>query len=125
MGKKIVVLRGDKPISGGLGLSSIFGKKGMSMQISAQIIERLARQEEMYVALVRPSFKDKGKEEDRQFKELSAIVELEDAKIETPFPREMKEILVEYSNVLPRELPAGLPPKRAMNHKIELLPRTE
>ena len=56
---------------------------------------------------------------------MNAIVELDDEKIETPYPKEVKDILVEYSDVFPKELPAGLPPKRAVDHRIELLPGTE
>ena len=39
---------------------------------------------------------------DQEFKEVNAIVELDDAKIETPFPEEVKDILVEFSDVFRR-----------------------
>ena len=79
----------------------------------------------MYVAIVRPSLEDKTDQEDQEHQEVNAIMELDDEKIETPFPREVKDILVEFSDVFPKELPIGLPPKRAVDHRIELLPRTE
>ena len=98
----------------------------MSMQVSAQKIKKLARHEDVYLAVVRPiEEEDKRDHEDQEFKEANAIVELDDAKIETPFPREVKDMLVEFSDVFPEELPPGVPPKRAVDHRIELLPGIE
>ena len=125
VGNRMVILRSDKPTEGDLGLSSIFEKRAVSRQISAQQMKRLARKEQVYMALVRPMWEDSVEEGDREFKELNAILELDDAKIETPFPREVKDILVEFEDIFPKELPAGLPPKRAVDHKIDLLPGTE
>ena len=125
-GKKTVVLQSDNPAEDGANLSSLFGKRAMSMQVSAQKMKKLARHEDVYLAVVRPiEEEDKRDHEDQEFKEVNAIVELDDAKIETPFPREVKDILVEFSDVFPAELPPGLPPKRAVDHRIELLPGTE
>ena len=125
VGKKTVVLESDYPTTEGAKLSSIFGKRAVSVQVSAQRMKRLARTEDVYVAIVRPSLEDKTDQEDQEQQEVNAIVELDDEKIDTPFPREIKDILVEFSDVFPKELPAGLPPKRAVDHCIELLPGTE
>ncbi|MCG8669978.1 MAG: reverse transcriptase family protein, partial [Pseudomonadales bacterium] len=125
VGKKTVVLKSDNPTDGAPRLSSVLGKRAMSMQVSAQRMKRLARHEDVYVAIVRPTLEDKTDQEDQEFKEVNAIVELDDAKIETPFPKEVKDILVEFSDVFPVELPPGLPSKRAVDHQIALLPGTE
>lgn len=37
-------------------------------------------------------------------------------------PREMKEVLVEFKDVMPPELPKKLPQRREVDHKIELEP---
>ena len=39
--------------------------------------------------------------------------------------KEVKDILQEYSDVFPEELPAKLPPKRVVDHAIEILPGVE
>ena len=125
VGKRKVVLKSDTPTAGGREISSIFGRRAESKQVSALQMKRLARKEKVYVALVRPTLEDKGDKKDQEFMEANAIMDLDDAKIETPFPREVKDILVEFQEVFPKELPAGLPPKRAVDHRIELLPGTE
>jgi hypothetical protein len=37
-------------------------------------------------------------------------------------PEKVAEMLEEFKNVMPAELPKTLPPRRAVDHKIELLP---
>ena len=37
-------------------------------------------------------------------------------------PREIEGVLKAYEDVMPPELPKALPPKRSVDHKIELLP---
>ncbi|XP_057532797.1 uncharacterized protein LOC130810672 [Amaranthus tricolor] len=40
----------------------------------------------------------------------------------TPIPAEMAELLEQYKDVFPTELPPGLPPFRGVEHQIDLLP---
>ena len=68
----------------------------MSIQVSGQKMKRLARYEDMFVAIIRPVEEEKLDYEDQEFKKVNAIMELDDAKIETPSPREVKDILVEF-----------------------------
>ena len=51
--------------------------------------------------------------------EANAIIELDNAKIEIPFPREVRDILVDFKEVFPKELPAGVSPKSTVDHRIE------
>ena len=88
-------------------------------------MKRLAQHEDVYMAVVRQVDEDTTDQEDQEYTEVNAIMELDDDKTDTPFPREVKDILVEFSDVFPKELPTGLPPKRAVDHRIELLPGTE
>ncbi|KAL1914349.1 uncharacterized protein VTP21DRAFT_8988 [Calcarisporiella thermophila] len=42
-----------------------------------------------------------------------------------PPPPEIQGLLNEFKDVFPESLPAGLPPQRAVDHRIELIPGTE
>ncbi|KAL2223600.1 UNVERIFIED_CONTAM: Retrovirus-related Pol polyprotein from transposon [Sesamum indicum] len=42
-----------------------------------------------------------------------------------PIPDEIKKLLKEFEDVMPDELPRKLPPKRAVDHEIELVPGTK
>jgi hypothetical protein len=39
-----------------------------------------------------------------------------------PIPTEVAKLLEEYVDVIPNELPDGLPPKRDIQHHIDLIP---
>ena len=46
-----------------------------------------------------------------------------DESVETDFvPLEIQEILSEYVDVMPQSLPKSLPPRRGIDHEIELVP---
>ena len=40
----------------------------------------------------------------------------------TPVPAEISDVLTEYADLMPDELPKKLPPRRAVDHSIELEP---
>ena len=42
--------------------------------------------------------------------------------LRTDLPTSLKLMLVSFQDVFPQSLPAGLPPERAVDHKIELEP---
>ncbi|KAK5785550.1 hypothetical protein PVK06_040146 [Gossypium arboreum] len=46
-------------------------------------------------------------------------------KFEVKIPKEVERLLKSFQDVMPIELPKRLPPKREVDHKIELLPNTE
>ncbi|KAK4397795.1 hypothetical protein Sango_1255000 [Sesamum angolense] len=46
-------------------------------------------------------------------------------KVSGPIPSVIKKLLKEFEDVTPNELPRKLPPKRAVDHKIELVPGTK
>ena len=112
IGRRIVLLNGVQENSSLL--SSVF-KSGIEIQeISAQCMRRLAQKEPVYLAVVRSVENDDDQ-----------TVEINDDKTKTPYPEEVQNILGEYADVFPKELPAGLPPQRDVDHKIELIPRAE
>jgi hypothetical protein len=50
----------------------------------------------------------------------------EDVERRQEIPTKMKNVLAKYRDVLPKDLPGGLPPNRSIDHKIELVdPRSE
>ena len=97
IGRRIVILNGVQENSSLL--SSVF-KSGIEIQeISAQCMRRLAQKEPVYLAVVRSV-----ENNDDQ------TVEINDDKTKTPYPEEVQNILREYADVFPKDLPAGLPP---------------
>jgi len=57
--------------------------------------------------------------------ELFAIF-LNSAEIEfSSYPKETQQLLKEYSDVFPNELPKDLPPQCSVDHAIELVPGSE
>ncbi|KAA0033968.1 reverse transcriptase [Cucumis melo var. makuwa] len=54
------------------------------------------------------------------------VIPLVDEQIETgTVPVEIQEVMNEYVDVMPQELPKSLPPQRRIDHKIELVPGTK
>ncbi|XP_042950418.1 uncharacterized protein LOC122282551 [Carya illinoinensis] len=51
-----------------------------------------------------------------------ASMEEDEVKISSPLPKEIQKVLKEYEDVMPPELPKQLPPRREMDHQIELEP---
>ena len=72
--------------------------------ISAMQIRRIAKKEEVYLCVI------KNSDVDKQLEELD--------------PR-VRSLLLEYKDVFPEELPHGLPPQRTVDHKIDIIPRSE
>ena len=114
IGRRTVVLNGVQDSEKREELSSVF-KSGIDIQeVSAQCMRRLAQREPVYLAVVRSVEKDDDQ-----------TVEINDDKTKTPYPKEVQKILKEYADVFPKDLPAGLPPQRDVDHRIELIPGAE
>lgn len=45
--------------------------------------------------------------------------------VQQPLPKEIQEVLAKYKDVLTNELPKKLPPRREVDHKIEVIPGAE
>ena len=48
-----------------------------------------------------------------------------EAKGSGPLPKRIQEVLAKYKDVLTNELPQALPPKREVDHKMEMIPGSE
>ena len=92
-------------------------------------MRRLAKREPVYLVVIRTTNdtgnanteNDSKNEEPRK----QCIVTINDDQTQTQYPKEVQAILDDYTDVFPRELPAGLPPQRDLDHRIELVPGAE
>ena len=58
--------------------------------------------------------------------ELFAIYNLSTSEDKTiPIPQEAKSLIKEFQDIFPSTLPNNLPPKRTVDHSIELIPESE
>ena len=53
------------------------------------------------------------------------VVTVNEDQTKTEYPMQVQELLNEFSDVFPKDLPAGLPPHRQLDHRIELVPGVE
>ena len=95
-------------------ISSLFDLGSYIEEISAQRMRRLAQKEPVYLAVVR-SVPETNEE----------IVERNEEKTKTVDPIVVQEILQDFEDVFPKDLPVGLPPAREVDHRIELIPGAE
>lgn len=55
---------------------------------------------------------------------LAATADAHPSPTVTPYPPAVAHLLAQYAHVFPAEVPAGLPPKRDIQHKIDLIPES-
>ena len=98
VGKLIVVLNGVQEKENKEKLSNVFRRETMIKEISPQSMRRLAQKEPVYLAVVRSvESNDVQKEVDGDH-----IVEVNEDKAKTPYPKEVQEILTKYLDVFLR-----------------------
>ena len=52
---------------------------------------------------------------------MMALVVVEETESEKEIPQEVRPILEEFVDVVPEEIPHGLPPMRSIQHQIDLI----
>ena len=126
MGSRMICVQGVHEPMGPEIVSSLFQRKCTIDLISAQRMRKLAKKEPVYVAMVRTTNDDVAETEmmTSQAQDQCTVAVGED-KTKTPYPEQVQAILNDFSDIFPRDLPAGLPPKRDIDHRIELVPGTE
>ena len=107
-------------------VSSLFQRSCTIDLISAQQMRKLAKRELVYIAMVRARNDDttdvvKTANKARE----QCTVAIGDDKTKTSYPKQVQSILDDFSDIFPRDLPAGLPPKKDIDHRIELVPGAE
>ena len=53
------------------------------------------------------------------------IVTINEETTSTEYPVQVQQLLNDFSDIFPKELPAGLPPQRQLDHRIDLVPGAE
>ncbi|XP_058008477.1 uncharacterized protein LOC131182958 [Hevea brasiliensis] len=95
-----ILLMGDKPCTIFTSFSPISKKKLLS---ALQFKNGVKRREQSYVVV--PIVKEGGKA--------------------PPFPSQIQDVMAKFQDVMPEQLHAVLPPRRGIDHEIELLPGTK
>ena len=93
-------------------ISRLFQKNFVVEVISVQQMRRLSRKEPIYLTLIRTT-NDTENEDTKIDPNIAdsvkqSAVTMNDDKTQTQYPKEVQVILDDYTDVLPRELPAGL-----------------
>ena len=114
MGSRVIEIAGLQGSQQNPELYSLFSVGSYVEEISAQRMRRLARKEPVYIGVIR-SVEEMNEK----------VVEINEEKTKTEYPVEVQEILREFADVFPKDLPEGLPPIREVDHKIELIPGSE
>ena len=63
-----------------------------------------------------------GERNQSLFRDVMALVAIEETESEKVIPKEVEPILAEFVDVVPKEIPHGLPPVRDIQHQIDLVP---
>ena len=92
-------------------------------------MRRLSRKEPVYLVVIKTT-NDTANENTVNDSSIvdsmkQSTVTVNDDRTQTQYPKELQVILDDYADVFPRELPAGLPPQRDLDHHIELVPGAE
>ena len=126
MGKRVIKVTGLSKAYTKMNASSLFDLKVIVESISAQRMRRIAKKEPVYLMVIGTN-EDAGNtavEETEPTNDDQIVTVNEDA-MRTEYPMQVQELLNEFSDIFPKELPAGLPPQRQLDHRIELVPGAE
>ena len=116
VGTRLVTVTGEQALAESEVASSIFQSNCIVNQISAQRMRKLAKTEAVFLAVVRTTNEETRNE---------ATVTVNEDQTKTSYPIEVQAILNDFSDVFPKDLSGGLPPSRALDHRIELVPGAE
>ena len=97
-------------------VSRIFQIGNIVEQILVQRMRKLAKKEAVFLAVIRTIEEEQTNDQ---------TVTINEDKTKTPYPMQVQAILDKFSVVIPKDLLAGLPPHRELDHRIELTPGAE
>ena len=92
----------------------------MDEKLPVPVIHTGKAKEEMVSALQLVKGFNKG-----EATHLATVMEEEAGTIDEPLPQEIAKVLDEFKGVMQKELPKRLPPRRKVDHHIELEPRAK
>ena len=125
VGKRTVLLKGESEQPPSAKLSSLFSSDFIVEQISAQRMRRVSQREPVYLAIVRSVLTTETTQSRTEKDSEDQTVQVNGDRTTTPHAVEVQNILNQFSDVFPRELPTGLPPQRSLDHRIDLVPGAE
>ena len=125
VGRRTVVLNGVRENIPSAELSSLFARDFIVEQISAQRMRRVSKKEPVYLAIVRSVLMSEATQSRTEKDSEDQTVQVNGDRTTTPHVVEVQDILNQFSDVFPRELPTGLPPQRSLDHRIDLVPGAE
>ena len=126
MGKRIIKVTGLSEARTAINASSLFDSNMTVETISAQRMRRIAKREPVYLMVVRTNEDAAitGTEETEPTND-DQIVTVNEDTTRTEYPVQVQELVTEFADIFPKELPAGLPPQSQLDHRIELVPGAE
>ena len=94
--------------------------------ISAQRMRKIAKREPVYLMVIRTN-ENAGNAtmEKKKPTNDAQIVTVNEETTRTEYPVQVQQLLNEFEDIFPKELPAGLPPQRQLDHRIDLVPGAE
>ena len=126
MGRRLIKVKGISKAHTAMNASSLFDLSVTVESISAQRMRKIAKREPVYLMVVRTNEESENAEnEEQEPTNDGQIVTVNDDTTRTEYPEQVQPILTEFSDIFPKELPAGLPPQRQLDHRIELVPGAE
>ena len=122
MGKRRIKVTGVSEAHTEKKASSLFQSTVMVKEISVQRMRKIAKNEPVYIAVIRAN--EDAKQNDDPTND-DQVVAVNEDQTRTEYPVQVQKLLTEFSDIFPKELPAGLLPQRQLDHKIELVPGAE
>ena len=122
MGKRLIKVIGVSEAHAEMKASSLFQSTVNVKEVSVQRMRKIAKNEPVYMAVIR-TIEDAEQNDDSTNEE--QVVTVNEDQTKTEYPVQVQELLNEFVDVFPKELPAGLPPQHQLDHKIELVPGAE
>ena len=113
MGKRVIKVTRLSKAHTAMNASSLFDLKVIVESISAQRMRRIAKKEPVYLMVIRTN-ENAGNTtiEETEPTDDDQIVTVNEDATRTEYPMQVQELLNEFSDIFPKELPAGLPPQR-------------
>ena len=98
VGSRVIEITGLQEAQPKKEISSLFHLGSYVEEISAQRMRRISQREPVFIPVIRSVEETSEK-----------IVEINEEKTKTEYPVAVQEILEEFSDVFPKDLPRGLP----------------
>ena len=98
--------------------SSLFDLRVTVESISAQRMRRIAKKEPVYLMVIRTNEEARNiAVEETDPANDDKIVTVNEDTTRTEYPVQVQGLLNEFSDIFPKELPAGLPPQCQLDHR--------